>query len=120
MRLNLLLALVGAVCARPNIVVLLTDDQDLRLGSPDYQQVLQERLVKKGASFMNHHVTTAVCCPSRASLLKGQLAHNTNITHVRAPGSVRCFLDQFVADGSGATTTNGSWPAKTTSTCLTI
>ncbi|KAL2838572.1 alkaline phosphatase-like protein [Aspergillus pseudodeflectus] len=86
MRLNLLLALVGAVCARPNIVVLLTDDQDLRLGSPDYQQVLQERLVKKGASFMNHHVTTAVCCPSRASLLKGQLAHNTNITHVRAPG----------------------------------
>ncbi|KAF5967165.1 arylsulfatase precursor [Fusarium coicis] len=71
---------------KPNIVFLLTDDQDIRLGSLEYQNVVQRLLIQQGVSFTNHHVTTAVCCPSRATLLKGQLAHNTNITHVRSPG----------------------------------
>ncbi|UPL03060.1 hypothetical protein LCI18_013994 [Fusarium solani-melongenae] len=81
-------AAVGAAAAhsKPNIIVLLTDDQDIRLNSLDYQGVLQRELSQQGVTFVNHHVTTAVCCPSRATLLRGQLAHNTNVTHVRAPG----------------------------------
>ncbi|EWG48687.1 hypothetical protein FVEG_16305 [Fusarium verticillioides 7600] len=71
---------------KPNIVFLLSDDQDLRLGSLEYQNVLQRLLVQQGVSFTNHHVTTSVCCPSRATLLKEKLAHDTNITHVRSPG----------------------------------
>lgn len=71
---------------RPNIVLIMTDDQDLRLGSTDYQSVLQRELIQKGTEFTNHFTTTATCCPSRASLLRGQFAHNTNITHVVAPG----------------------------------
>ncbi|KAJ3542734.1 hypothetical protein NM208_g3937 [Fusarium decemcellulare] len=70
----------------PNIVFLLTDDQDERLSSTKHQPVLNKEIIDKGTYFRNHHVTTAVCCPSRATLLKGQLAHNTNITHVRSPG----------------------------------
>lgn len=69
-----------------NIIIFLTDDQDERLGSTDYQSVLKNDIIDKGVYFRNHHVTTAVCCPSRATLLKGQFAHNTNITHVRSPG----------------------------------
>lgn len=72
--------------SRPNIVLLLSDDQDRRLGSTDFQGVLQRELVTKGTEFINHHVTVAQCCPSRTSLFRGQAAHNTNVTHVQAPG----------------------------------
>lgn len=71
---------------RPNIVLIMTDDQDHLLGSTAYQPVLQREMMQKGTEFTNHFTTTAICCPSRASLLRGQMAHNTNITHVNAPG----------------------------------
>lgn len=71
---------------RPNIVFIITDDQDLHLGSLDYQPVVQRELVEKGTTFSQHYVTVAKCCPSRASLLRGQAGHNTNITEVSAPG----------------------------------
>lgn len=74
-------------CAsKPNIVFLLSDDQDIRLGSMQYMDTLQRELVAKGTSFFNHHTTVAQCCPSRTTLLRGQAAHNTNITNVHAPG----------------------------------
>lgn len=72
---------------RPNIVLILSDDQDLVLGSTDYQAILHREIFAKGTQFVNHYATTANCCPSRASLFRGQHAHNTNITHVNAPGS---------------------------------
>jgi hypothetical protein len=79
-------ALHVIAATRPNIILLLSDDQDKRLGSTDFQGVLQRELVAKGTEFVNHHVTVAQCCPSRTSLFRGQAAHNTNVTHVQAPG----------------------------------
>ena len=81
---------------RPNIVLLMTDDQDLRLGSTDYQKILHSHVIDHGVEFSNHYATTANCCPSRASLLRGQMVHNTNITHVHAPGG---NYDKFVYSG---------------------
>lgn len=80
----------------PNIVFIMTDDQDKRLGSLDYMPVVQRELVAKGVEFSNHYTTQALCCPSRSSLLRGQQVHNTNITNVVKPGSVALlakFLD---------------------------
>lgn len=79
---------------RPNIVMIMTDDQDYRLGSTDYQFVLQRLIKAQGVEFLNHYATTANCCPSRASFMRGQMVHNTNITHVNAPGG---NYDKFVA-----------------------
>lgn len=70
----------------PNIVFIMTDDQDRRLGSLDYMPVVQRELVGKGVEFSNHYTTQALCCPSRSSLLRGQQVHNTNITNVVKPG----------------------------------
>ncbi|KAI1362159.1 arylsulfatase [Xylaria arbuscula] len=70
----------------PNIVFIMTDDQDLHLGSLDYQPVVKRELMEKGTTFSRHYVTVAKCCPSRASLLRGMAGHNTNITEVSAPG----------------------------------
>lgn len=71
---------------RPNIILILTDDQDLHLGSLKYMASVKKHLIKKGTSFLNHFTTVSQCCPSRASLLRGQHAHNTNLTHVVSPG----------------------------------
>lgn len=71
---------------RPNIIFIFTDDQDLHLGSMDHMPILQKELMAKGTEFTNHYATVALCCPSRASLLRGQAAHNTNITDVTSPG----------------------------------
>ncbi|ORX50234.1 Arylsulphatase [Hesseltinella vesiculosa] len=70
---------------KPNILFIFTDDQDALLNSIDYMPNVQKYLVQQGTVFRNHYVTTAVCCPSRVSLLRSQYAHNTNITHVSAP-----------------------------------
>ena len=77
---------IGVQAQRPNIVFIMTDDQDLHLGSLDYQPVVKKDLMEKGTTFPRHYVTVAKCCPSRASLLRGMAGHNTNITEVSAPG----------------------------------
>ncbi|KAK5625868.1 hypothetical protein RRF57_001584 [Xylaria bambusicola] len=77
---------IGAQAQRPNIVFIMTDDQDLYLNSLDYQPAVKRELIGKGTTFSRHYVTVAKCCPSRASLLRGMAGHNTNITEVNAPG----------------------------------
>lgn len=69
----------------PNIVFIITDDQDLELDSVHYMPLLQQHLKNKGTFFRNHFVTTALCCPSRVSLWTGKQAHNTNVTDVSPP-----------------------------------
>ncbi|RYC62613.1 hypothetical protein CHU98_g3596 [Xylaria longipes] len=78
---------LGIQAQWPNIVFIITDDQDLHLGSLDYQPVVKREMVEKGTTFSQHYyVTVAKCCPSRTSLLRGQAGHSTNITEVSAPG----------------------------------
>ena len=37
-------------------------------------------LADNGTTFRNYIATTAQCCPSRASLITGQYAHNDGVT----------------------------------------
>src|SRR5262245_66041779 len=67
----------AAVPSRPNILVILSDDQRL-----DDMRVLtrtQALIGQHGTTFANAYVTTPLCCPSRATLLTGQYAHNNNV-----------------------------------------
>lgn len=69
----------------PNIIIILSDDQDLLLDSLHYTPRIKDRLIDQGTLYQRHFCTTAVCCPSRASLWTGKLAHNTNVTDLRPP-----------------------------------
>jgi hypothetical protein len=69
----------------PNIVFVLTDDQDLHLQSLDYMPYVQRHLISQGTTFQKHYCTTALCCPSRVTLWTGKAAHNTNVTNVSPP-----------------------------------
>jgi arylsulfatase A-like enzyme len=72
---------------RPNIVLINLDDADREMFRPE---VLASRfpaidsIAKTGLTFTNFHVTTPLCGPSRACLLRGQyahaLGHRTNIS----------------------------------------
>ncbi|KXH25889.1 sulfatase [Colletotrichum nymphaeae SA-01] len=84
---------------QPNIVFILTDDQDERLGSLDYMPYVQKHFVQQGTYYRKHFCTIAICCPSRVSLLTGQAAHNTNVTYVTPPhGGYPKFVSQGYND----------------------
>ena len=63
--------------SRPNIIVIMTDDQ------PDhtiaYMPTVMNELVPNGVIFTNAFVSTPLCCPSRASILSGEYAHNHQV-----------------------------------------
>ncbi len=62
---------------RPNILFVLTDDQDP--GSLSRMDSAQRLLVRQGTSFENAFATTPLCCPSRVSFLRGQYVHNHGV-----------------------------------------
>lgn len=77
--------LPGPETRRPNVVFILTDDQDVHLDSLEYMPLVRKHLIEKGTQFTKHYCTTAICCPSRVTLWTGKAAHNTNVTDVSPP-----------------------------------
>jgi N-acetylglucosamine-6-sulfatase len=77
---------------RPNIILILTDDQPYH--TVQYMPTVRDVLMKKGVNFENGYVTTPLCCPSRASILSGQYAHNHQVYTNRMPlGGAEKFDD---------------------------
>ena len=82
----------GPQTERPNIVLILTDDQPY--DSLQYMPIVQTELAQKGIVFENAYVTTPLCCPSRASIFTGLYAHNHNVKTNRMPvGGATVFDD---------------------------
>jgi N-acetylglucosamine-6-sulfatase len=70
--------------AKPNLIFIIADDLDT--ASMRQFPRLQALLADHGVTFANYFVSLALCCPSRASLLRGQYAHNTQIFTNAPPG----------------------------------
>ncbi len=70
---------------RPNIVVIVTDDQTLASMSAATMPRTVGLMAAGGSEFTNAVATTPLCCPSRATLLSGQYAHNHG-TLANTPG----------------------------------
>jgi arylsulfatase A-like enzyme len=78
-------ALAADAASKPNFIIILTDDQDLRMGSMDHLPKVKKYLTDEGMFFNHHYATVALCCPSRASMWTGKAAHNTKITDLKPP-----------------------------------
>lgn len=72
-----------AASARPNFVVVLTDDQDL--ASLAYMPKTRALIGDRGLSFDQMVVPLSLCCPARASILTGRYPHNHEILANRLP-----------------------------------
>jgi len=84
----------GAAAAGPaqprNVVVVLTDDQDL--ASLEVMTGVKRRLGRRGVSFRKSFAVYPLCCPSRATLLTGQYPHNHGVLDNGGPeGGVKVF-----------------------------
>lgn len=78
--------------SQPDIVLILTDD--MRADDLEHMPKTQSLIVDRGLSFSNAFVTTSQCCPSRASILRGQYAHNHHVPHNQGPdGGFEKFRD---------------------------
>lgn len=83
---------VPAAVTRPNVVVVMTDDQTM-----DELKVMPhvQALAKEGVSFPSSIVTYPLCCPSRASFFTAQYAHNHGVQWNSGPtGGYAHFLHQ--------------------------
>ena len=63
--------------AKPNFVFILTDD--MRYDDLKYMPKTRTLLGKQGMTFTSAFVPTALCCPSRATIMRGQYTHNTGV-----------------------------------------
>src|SRR5215208_5043313 len=80
------LTVLGAptdAAARPNVVLIQTDDQRLdslsRRAMPNVRRLLE----RPGTAFSSYSASTPLCCPSRAALLTGQYGHNNGVLRNR-------------------------------------
>ncbi|MBI5879987.1 MAG: sulfatase [Chloroflexi bacterium] len=67
----------GAAKSKPNIVFVLTDDLDA--AEIQFMPKLKSLIADQGMTFDNYFVAMSLCCPSRATTLRGQYPHNTEI-----------------------------------------
>ncbi len=93
----------------PNIVVIMTDDQD---GQPDMMAAmpnLQALIADQGMTFDHFFAPVPLCCPARAILLLGQYAHNSQMLHNLMPiGGFQRFLELGLEDTTIATALDGA------------
>lgn len=75
----LAMAAVGAPQARPNIVMIFSDDHARRAISAYGSDLIQtqgiDRLAREGVRFGRHYTSNPLCAPSRAALLTGKHSH---------------------------------------------
>jgi N-acetylglucosamine-6-sulfatase len=62
---------------KPNFVFILADD--MRQDDLKYMPKTRDLLGDQGMQFTNAFVSNPLCCPSRATIMRGQYAHNTGV-----------------------------------------
>lgn len=92
--LSFLATAIAVVAAKPNILFVLTDDQDIELGGLTPMAKTRELVGEQGAVAEAFYVATPICCPSRTEFLSGRLYHNvltddlSGCMHVNSTGYI--------------------------------
>ena len=98
---------------RPNIIFILTDDQrydELGFLNPVIDTPNMDRIADQGVHFQNAFVTTALCSPSRASILTGQYMHNHGVVDNNEPPKADAvFFPQYLQEAGYETAYIGKW-----------
>jgi N-acetylglucosamine-6-sulfatase len=125
---RLLMALAGCAAATPvpaqsqqgaaprNVVFILSDDHRFDFmgfmpGAPEWLRTPGfDRMAERGAHVRNAFVTTALCSPSRASILTGKYAHKHGVVDNTTPvPSNTVFFPQLLQKAGYRTAYLGKW-----------
>jgi arylsulfatase A-like enzyme len=71
------LVITGIARAKPNVLVIVTDDQ--RANTLGVMPKTRSIFLREGRQYTNAFAVTPLCCPSRASIFTGRFAHNTKV-----------------------------------------
>src|SRR5690606_24429507 len=100
---------------KPNIIFILSDDHRYDFmgftgAVPGLKTPHMDQLAKEGAHMSNAFVSTALCSPSRASILTGQYAHTHTIVDNSAPlPEGLTFFPQYLQELGYKTGFFGKW-----------
>jgi N-acetylglucosamine-6-sulfatase len=81
---------------RPNVVLVMSDDQAAE--TQRYMPRTNALLGRGGVTFNNSFASYSLCCPSRATLLTGQYAHNHDIRGNTPPAGGYSKLAPFLGN----------------------
>ena len=65
--------------ARPNILLIVADDQANSTFNRALMPTVFSQIVDKGVQFDRHYVASSLCCPSRAEMLTGSFEQNAGV-----------------------------------------
>ncbi|MFW5645338.1 MAG: sulfatase-like hydrolase/transferase [Bacteroidota bacterium] len=99
---------------RPNIVLILTDQQTIgalsAYGNPYLSTPFMDALAKYGIRFTNSYCTAPVSGPSRSSIITGRMPHETQVNYNgQSPDSSILTLGQMLKEEGYETTWAGKW-----------
>ena len=93
---------------RPNILLLISDDQAWSTFSRDLMPATFRELVDQGILFKRAYVDTSLCCPSRAQILTGLFERHTGVDANAVPLERPTFV-QALHDGGYRTMLAGKY-----------
>ena len=92
---------IGGGSSRPNIILVITDDQTLGTVSRETMPNTWQWLWQGGRTYPNFSISDPLCCPSRMTVMTGRYAHNTGVIdnlsskisfHPDMRSTVQCYL----------------------------
>ncbi len=98
-----------------HVILILSDDHRFDfmgfMGKPKFLQTPHlDRMAREGAHLQNAFVSTALCSPSRASILTGQYAHRHGVVDNNAPIPERTvFFPRYLQQHGYKTAFMGKW-----------
>jgi N-acetylglucosamine-6-sulfatase len=96
-----------AESSRANIVLIVTDDEDVAAHA--FMPKTKALLENQGTAFENFFISYPWCCPSRASILRGQYGHNTHVVSNEPPwGGFETFRRLGLEESTIATWLHGA------------
>lgn len=69
----------AATADRPNVIIVLTDDQTVAEMTSDTMPRTMKAIAGHGTTFAQSIVSSPLCCPSRAGFLTGEYPHNSGV-----------------------------------------